>query len=523
MNSNLSRIFLICIIEGILLSFVVSVLANSIPTPTPIHPIILFAIALLLTIILIYLQVIRPQTPTRINRIILAVIAFFTFFLVILFGTLIWAPPPPICLALTDVKTLTDVKNHLSTGDTSLIKQKTPNEKDREQQIYENNKKVDDNNSYLLAVAIPAKAEPEAARAMLAGVADAQTKFNEREQDPTIPTKSEKRLKIVVVDDQNDDNNFAKEVACQIAQDPKWKNILGVIGHHSSGASIEALKIYEKAGITMITPTSTSTELNQKSGKVFFRTTVNNEAFGSFLAEKIKLLGKVRVFYEGNNKYAEDLKKQFIQALGTNQVKAEDTIDIKNWTSANANIDDLKIPPEFKAAVIFSSSGDGQKHQIAIELIKKLKSIRPDLNLFGGDSLYKGRTLYEGKTDIEGLKLVIPWFRVNSDGEIISGYVKKSEATWGGQINWMTASSYDATQAFLAAIAEVERTSQKVDRKSVLESMRKVDLGKEYISGERLKFDNNGEPQDRKPIFVEVVRKDNKWPCGFEVCFKPVE
>ena len=103
-----------------------------------------------------------------------------------------------------------------------------------------------------------------------------------------------KLLKIVVVDDQNNKNNFAKEVACQIAQNPEWKNVLGVIGHHSSGASIAALDIYAKAGLTMITPTSTSTELNQNSGKkVFFRTTVNNEAFGRSLAEKISPLGFV--------------------------------------------------------------------------------------------------------------------------------------------------------------------------------------------------------------------------------------
>lgn len=214
------------------------------------------------------------------------------------------------------------------------------------------------------------------------------------------------------------------------------------------------------------------------------------------------------------------MKKQFIQSLGTNQVKEEEKIDIKDWTSAN--IDRLNIPGEVKAAVIFSSSGDGQKHEIAIKLIKKLKRTRPDLNLFGGDSLYQGRTLYDGKTDIEGLKLVIPWFPVNLDGQINSDYAREAKETWGGQINWMTASSYDATKAFLEAIAQLETTSRKVDRKTVLESMPNVVLEKPYTSGEKLEF-QNGEPKDRKPVFVEVVRKDNKWQCGFEVCFKPVK
>ncbi len=328
----------------------------------------------------------------------------------------------------------------------------------------------------------------------------------------------------------NKDNFFAKEVACEIATNPDWKDILGVIGHHSSGASKAALEIYNNAGLTMITPTSTSTELKQKSDKtVFFRTTVNNEAFGSILAKKISSLGKVRVFYEGNNDYAEDLKKNFIEqynGLALNQVKEEEITDIQYFTAEKIN--ELTIPPEVKAAVIFSSSGDAQKHEIAIKLIKKLKSTRPKLELFGGDSLFKGKTLSQGQTSIEGLKLVIPWHPVNFSGQMISAYAKESQSTWGGLTNWMTASSYDATQAFLAAIAQVEKTFQTVDKKSVLESMRTVEIKEEYTSGETLNFENS-EPQGRKPpIFVEVVQKE-KLPkilqCGvkFEVCFKPIQ
>jgi branched-chain amino acid transport system substrate-binding protein len=130
-----------------------------------------------------------------------------------------------------------------------------------------------------------------------------------------------------------------------------------------------------------------------------------------------------------------------------------------------------------------------------------------------------------GKTDIEGFKLVFPWFPVDSEGKTISPYVKESQATWGGPINWVTASSYDATRAFLAAISKAEETSGKVERKSVLESLPNVVLEKQYTSGEKLKF-QNGELPGRQPVFVEVVQKA-KLPkilqCSFEVCFKPVK
>lgn len=524
MNSNGYLDFLKFIIEVIFLNLVLNILANSIPISPPINRIILFAIALLLTIIVFYLQVVRHQTPNPINRMIFAVIAFF---LVILFGTIILPTPENIC------QPLAGFKNYISTGERSLIQHKNPNEIDREQKIYDNNKDLNETNSYLLAVAIPANTGSEAATAMLAGVADAQAEFNRF--IPILPPKSKKQLKIVVVDDQNNkvvivdqnnERNSAKEVACQIAVSPDWKDVLGVIGHHSSGASKAALEIYAKAGLTMITPTSTSTKLNQNLGKVFFRTTVTNKAFGNKLAAKINSLkdkGKVIVFYEKDNEYAEDLKRNFIESFGDSRI--EEPIDIKNWTSAD--IDKLNIPNEVKTAVIFSSSGDGQKHEIAIKLIKKLKNIRPnDINLFGGDSLYQGRTLAEGNTDIEGLKLVIPWFPVKLDGQIISDYAKKSQATWEGLINWMTASSYDATKAFLEAIAQAETNAKMVNRKTVLDYMQKVDLGGKYTSGDEIKFENGELKEQPEAVIVEVFKKKDLpkiLQCSFEVCFKRVE
>jgi branched-chain amino acid transport system substrate-binding protein len=514
MRFNVVREMLIFAIELVFLSLVVNLLANSINiSATQNSHIILSIIALSLALLLFVLKnigSIKIYIPTKILSIIIALLLVTPLLSI---GIVVSSSSPNIC----DLSALSPgIEEHISEGKKDLIANKL-NEKDREQKIYDNNTQVNKTNSYLLAVAIPAKSDLDAAKAMLAGVADAQTEFNQ-----LFSTKLKKPLKIVVVDDNND-QDFAKKVACQIATNTKWKNILGVIGHYSSGASKAALDIYAKAGITMITPTSTSTSLKQGSdNKVFFRTTITNKDFGEYLADKINQLakiGKVLVFYEKDNEYAEDLKKQFITNLGVTHVDQE--IDIEHWTSANIN--ELTIPSNVKAAVIFPSSGDAQKGQIAIDLIKKLKRTRPDISLFGGDSLYKGRTLDYGKTDIEGLKLVIPWFSLNSNGQMISDYAKKAEKTWVGQTNWMAASSYDATQAFLAAISEVEQTSRRVDRKSVLESMSNVELDEQYTSGEKIKF-NDGELKDRKPVFVEVVRnKDNKGQCGYEVCFKRTE
>ncbi|MFB2975511.1 hypothetical protein [Microseira sp. BLCC-F43] len=181
MMFNVVPDFLIFIIDVVLLSLALNLLANIIHIP-----------------------------PTRRNRIILAVIALFLAIILFWIKNLVY--PPPIC------QLSSDVANRLSTGENNLTIKNTPNEKDREEEIYKNNRDVDPNNSYLLAVAVPGNARQQAARAMLAGVADAQTKFNQAQKDPTTPKKPSqpKLLKIVVVDD-NDDKDIANKVACQIA------------------------------------------------------------------------------------------------------------------------------------------------------------------------------------------------------------------------------------------------------------------------------------------------------------------
>ena len=114
-------------------------------------------------------------------------------------------------------------------------------------------KKKKTGNPFTLAAVVPADKKQTNAEEMLRGIAQAQTNFNQKGLQGRL-------LEIIIVNDSNDPSK-AQAVAEKIVNNP---NILGVIGHNSSSASGKGLEEYEKAGIAMISPTSTSTSLWQR-------------------------------------------------------------------------------------------------------------------------------------------------------------------------------------------------------------------------------------------------------------------
>jgi ABC-type branched-subunit amino acid transport system substrate-binding protein len=69
-------------------------------------------------------------------------------------------------------------------------------------------------------------------------------------------------------------------------------------------------------------------------------------------------------------------------------------------------------------------------------------------------------------------------------------------------VSWRTATSYDATQAFIQAL------SANSDRTTVIEKLKIVKLSSNNTSGDPLQFNTEGERQT-EPILVQI--KDGKW------------
>jgi branched-chain amino acid transport system substrate-binding protein len=331
---------------------------------------------------------------------------------------------------------------------------------------------------------------------MLRGIADAQTRFNDA------GGVGGRLVQVLIANDGNEPNR-AQSIAQHLANDSE---ILGVIGHNSSSASQAALAEYEKAGLVMISPTSTSTSLKSN---YFFRTVPSDAASGKKLAEyatnKIGI-NKVAVFYNPNSNYSKSLQKAFeanFQQLGGNVLGSIDISD--------PNFDPRQqiqtIQDQTDAIALFP---DTDTTSVAVGLARANTELSAQkLPMLGGDALYSSQTLNDGGSAVDGLVIAVPWFATSQP------YAKQANQRWIGTVNWRTAASFDATQALLKTL-ETNPT-----RASVLQNLQSVNLTASETSGEQLSF-ANGERLG-EPVLVQIVPGAAGKPRDFSNGFQLVQ
>lgn len=350
-----------------------------------------------------------------------------------------------------------------------------------EPQIYLNNAIANTKgNPYTLAVVVPVEGRTDPAKQILRGVADAQEKFNQE------GGADGRLLEIAIVNDGND-KDTAIQVATELAKIP---NLLGVIGHNSSSVSLAALPTYEKAGIAMISPTSSSTELSSPS---FLRTIPSDIETGKRLAlytqNRLKA-DPVAIFYDASSSYSISLLNAFKKEF-TGTVASEIDLSAENLDFGRVLSD---LPPAVSTALLFPSTGTAPR-AVGIARANFERPADQRLQLLGGDSLYDSTTLTEGGPAVEGLVLAVPWF-ANTP------YAKTAEQRWGGRVSWRTASSYDAT------LALTEVLSDQASKDGVLEAVKKVQIPSAKTSGNPLAFEDSGN-RTEDPLLVKAVRGGN--------------
>ncbi|MEH2105513.1 ABC transporter substrate-binding protein [Nostoc sp.] len=360
------------------------------------------------------------------------------------------------------------------------------NKPDPEVLIYYNNAKArEKGNSLTLAVVVPADNSQNATQEILRGVAQAQNQFNAN------GGSNGRLLEIAIANDSNNPNK-AKQVAQQLVND---KSVLGVIGHDSSEATQAALPIYKQAGVPIPIISSTSTA-NSLNGRNFFRTIPSDAASGEKLAQYAQnsALDKVVIFYNPQSTYSNSLREEF-----TNKFKGQ--IRKIDLTDPTLNIEqELKesASQQVQAVMLFP---DVDHTSTALEIAKVNANNKLGLKLLGGDSLYHLQNLNEGNEAVEGLILAVPWFREAPQSQ---KFADSAEDYWRGGVSWSTATSFDATKAFIKSL------SFNPSRQSILAGLPMIELSSEETSGDVLKFNKEGERQS-KAILVRV--KNGHFQC----------
>ncbi|WP_225886525.1 ABC transporter substrate-binding protein [Leptolyngbya sp. PCC 6406] len=309
------------------------------------------------------------------------------------------------------------------------------NRNDPEALIYLNNARIETQTAYTLAVVVPISNALDPAQEILRGVAQAQDEINQTGGIGGIP------LRLVIADD-GDDPDTAQAVATTLAADPE---VLGVVGHFSSGVTLAAEPNYRQAQLPLISPTSTSLELSGRS-PYLFRTTPSDRFTATALTRyMLNDLGQTRVavFYSGASDYSVSLKDEFMTTAFSDggAVVGEFDFEAGDFNASQAVTQAL----DQGAEVLMLAANTGSLAQA----IAVIQANQGRLTLLGGDGLYNPRILEQGQANAAGMVVAMPW-HILAHGQ--SPFAQASRSLWGGDVNWRTATTYDAIAAFIAAL-----------------------------------------------------------------------
>lgn len=326
---------------------------------------------------------------------------------------------------------------------------------DAEAQIYLENAKVSNKENIKIGVAVPIGSNLNVALEILRGVAQAQQEINNQ------GGVNGRFIKVQIADDDNQ-----PEIAKRIAQRfVKNQEILAVVGHNSSDASVPASDIYQAGKLVMISPTSSSTKLTDRQdrtdGNYIFRTVISFTISADTLVEYAKINGKIKIVICSDSKAIDQSFEQaFVNSI-TNQ-----GLHLINDVICDFAANNFQGEAIIKNAI--------EKNADAILLNPQVDRITPAFEvakanqgkmlLLGNPSLQTQKTLDAGNI-INGMVLAVPWQAAVSPNK---KFVENANKLWTepGLITWRTATAFDATQIIAAAIEK--KGSRRIDVQQAL-------------------------------------------------------
>jgi len=254
--------------------------------------------------------------------------------------------------------------------------------------------------------------------------------------------------------DENDQGTGAggKEAAERIVE-AQATGIVAVVGHAFSGASREAIPVYEAAGIPMMSPSATNPALTQQGSQVFNRVIFNDNAQGDLAARYLYQVLNVRklAIIHDDSLYSQDLSRvaqeRFTELGGEVVILHEVAPDLTDYTEALAPV--AEAEPE---AIFYP----GYTPEVSA-LVNSLEAANIGNVIFVGSDGVNTQTLIELTGDkSEGLYLTGEAEPEESDEK--AAFDALYNETFGvdpGTTSRATWDAYDAANVLIMAVREV--------------------------------------------------------------------
>ena len=388
-----------------------------------------------------------------------------------------------------------DSANALTVFDKSLEAQSN----DPEALIYFNNSIATiDPHPVKIAVSVPIGGSLDVAQEILRGVAQAQNEINNAGKGNTMHNGKKHLVQIEIA---NDDNNpeVATQIAAEFVSDPE---ILAVIGHNSSAASLAAAPIYEEGNLVMMSPTSVASELT-RAGDRIFRTTPSTDILAQTLAGHVIEGGWKRIAICLDSE--SPASSSFSSSFSTSIFQLGGEIIDTSCDFASGEFNPRSVPSEAIArgaeSLLLIPSVD--RINQALEVAKANDNRLP---LFGNHSMYTHQTLRIGQSDVNGMVLPVSW---HPESKPNSAFNREAEKLWGTpSSSWRTASSYDAVMSLAEGLSRAE------NREQLHSTLASTSFSASGVLG-KIKFQNTG---DRliKGTLVEVLPAEDSSEFKFE-------
>jgi branched-chain amino acid transport system substrate-binding protein len=276
-----------------------------------------------------------------------------------------------------------------------------------------------------------------------------------------------KKIFVISVDDACEPRQ-AKAVARQLVSE----GVVFVVGHVCSAASLAAMKIYEKAGIIMISPASTNPKVTDEGSPNVFRTIGRDDQQGAiagdYLAEnhsnsRIAIIHDGQAYGLGLAKFT----KRQLNKRGVTEVMFDSyTADQKDYKPI---VDKLVNK---KTDILYAG---GYLADIGI-ILRQAKKELSNLRLISGDALVDVQFLFVAGEAGEGTYFTFgPDMRLKPEAQDVVAAIREEDAY---EPEGYTLYSYGAVQAWAQAVKQAGSLKPKAVIKALREGSFDTVLGK---------------------------------------------
>ena len=320
-------------------------------------------------------------------------------------------------------------------------------------------------------------------------------------------------LQVEIADDSGDSGKhvIAKKVAKSFGDD---RSILAVVGHADSSVTEAVIEVYDAFQLTVISPTSSATNLTGKS-KFFFRTVPTDEGIAEAFIQYAtdRLTGKMSVCYNSESLFSRsfannvsDSQKEygdtdFLPVGGKCDFKgSQDQESLKKIILQNIGEDNAN------GLLIIPSTTDIKQ---AIQAIDSVKRVRELEYVIGSTSMYTGETLNGKNKNILGTVVLTPWDP--SISKEAQEFASEAKSLWKSPVGtWRTPMAYDAILALVISL------KSGLEREDVSQNMLTTEFN--GATG-NVKFESWGNRIGGKTYFAEIIENTSEIHA-FKVIFE---